>query len=202
MRKLVAVLRGDDHGIHARRAAVNIFDRDLGFAVGAEEINHVLLANFGKLVRQAVRQLDRHGHQLGRLVAGEAEHQALVAGAAGIHAHGDVRRLLLDRADHAAGFGVESIFRAGVADVADHLASDVGKSHVSRGGDFAGDHDQAGGDQRFAGDAAHGVVRQHGVQHGIGNLVGNFIGMALGDRLRGKQELLIGMRQNSILQGI
>ncbi len=35
----VAVLRGDDDGIDASRAAVDVFDGDLGFAVGAEEID-------------------------------------------------------------------------------------------------------------------------------------------------------------------
>ena len=75
-------------------AAVDVFDGDLGFSVGAEEINDVLLADFGELVGEAVRQLDRHGHQFGSLVASVAEHQALVAGAAGINAHGDVGRLL------------------------------------------------------------------------------------------------------------
>ena len=76
---------------------------------------------------------------------------------------------------------------------------EVGKIDVRLGGDFAGDDDQAGGDKRFAGNAAHGVVFQDGVEDGVGNLVGNFVGVTLGYRLRGKQELLIGMRQNSIL---
>ncbi len=138
-----------------------------------------------------MRELDGHGHQLGGFVAGIAEHQALVAGAAGINAHGDVGRLLLDGADDAAGIGVEAEFRAGVADVADHFAREVGEIDVGLGGDFAGDDDQAGGDQRFAGDAAHRVVFQNGVEDGVGNLVGNFIGVTLGDRLRGEQKFLI-----------
>ena len=35
--------------------------------------------------------------------------------------------------------------------------------NVGRGGDLAGDDYQAGGDQSFAGHAAHGVVVQDGV---------------------------------------
>src|SRR5208337_4139151 len=115
---LVAVLRGDDDGVHARGAAINIFDGDLGFSVGTEEINDILLADFSEFVREAVRELDGHGHQLGRLVASVAEHQTLVAGAAGINAHGDVWRLFVDGADYAAGFGVEAKFSASVANIA------------------------------------------------------------------------------------
>ena len=56
------------------------------------------------------------GHQLGVLVAGVAEHHALVAGAAGVHAHGDVAGLLVDAGDHGAGVGVEAVERVVVAD--------------------------------------------------------------------------------------
>ena len=85
MRNLVAVLRGNHHAIHAHRAAVNIFDCDLGFSIGTEELQTVLLADFRKAAGQLMRKLDRHRHQLGRLIARETEHQALIARAAGIH---------------------------------------------------------------------------------------------------------------------
>ena len=171
----------------------------MGFAVRAEEINFAVLANFGEALGELMRELDGHGHQLGRFVAGEAEHQALVAGATGIDAHGDIGGLLLDGADDAAGFGVEAVLGAGVADVLDDFAREVGKVDIGLGGDFAGDDYQTGGDEGFAGDATHRVVFHDGVEDGVGNLVGYFIGVTLGYRFRGKQELLIGMRQNSIL---
>ena len=69
-----------------------------------------------KLAAQLVRQHDRQRHQLRGLVAGVAEHQALVAGAARVHAHGDIGRLRLDRVQHAAGLAVEAEGRVGVAD--------------------------------------------------------------------------------------
>ena len=72
VRNLLAVLRGDDHGVDARRAAVNVFDGDLGFAVRTEEIDYVLLADLGELVGELVSQLDRHGHQFGSFVAGDS----------------------------------------------------------------------------------------------------------------------------------
>ena len=105
--------------------AVHVFHGNLGLAVRTEEIDFARLADLRELVRQLVRELDRHGHQLGRLVARVAEHHALVAGAAGVHAHGDVGRLRLDGGEHAAGFGVEAILRAGVANVVDHFAGDA-----------------------------------------------------------------------------
>jgi hypothetical protein len=49
---------------------------------GRKKSTTPLLARLGKALREPVRQLDGHGHQLFGLVAGEAEHQALVAGAA------------------------------------------------------------------------------------------------------------------------
>jgi ATP-dependent protease La (LON) substrate-binding domain len=83
----------------------------------------------------------------------------VVAGASGIDTHGDVGRLLVNRADHAAGFSIKSEFCASVADVANDFAGEVREVYVSGGGNFASDYDEAGGDQRFAGDAAGGVVR-------------------------------------------
>ena len=57
---------------------------------------------------------------------------------------------------------------------------------VGLGGDFAGDDDQAGGGQGFAGYAAGGVFGQAGVEDGVGNLVGDFVGMAFGYGFGGK----------------
>ena len=58
-----------------------VLDGDLGLAVRAQVRDGAVLADLGQAAGQPVRQRDRQRHQLGRLVAGEAEHQALVAGA-------------------------------------------------------------------------------------------------------------------------
>src|ERR1700689_4013696 len=42
LRNFVAVLRRDDDGVHTDRPAANVFNGDLGFRVGAEEINFAL----------------------------------------------------------------------------------------------------------------------------------------------------------------
>ena len=106
-------------------------------AVGAEEVDLLRLADLGELARELVRVADRRGHELGRLVAREAEHQALVAGALLLeepfalgHALRDVGRLLLDRGEHRARLAVEAHRRVGVADLLDRLPHDDG--HVDR----------------------------------------------------------------------
>ena len=63
---------------------------------------------------------------------------------------------------------------------------------VSLGGDFAGDDDQAGGGQRFAGHAAVGVLGQAGIEDGVGNLVGDLVGMAFGHGFGRKQISVVG----------
>ena len=72
-------------------------------------------------------------------IARVAEHQALVARAARIHAHGDIGALGLNRIQHAAGFRVETKGRIGVADLFNGLTHDARDVHVAGGGDLAGD---------------------------------------------------------------
>ena len=139
-------------------------------------------------------QRDGGRHQLGRLVGGVAEHHALVAGAAGVHALGDVARLLVDGRDHGAGVGVEAVERVVVADGGDDAANQALEVDVGLGGDFAGDDDEAGRGQGFGGHAAVGILLEAGVQDGVGNLVGNLVGMTFGDGLRGKQKTVAQLR--------
>ena len=121
-----------------------VLDGDLGFAVGAEVGKVAVLADFGEPHGEFVRQRDRHRHQLRRLIAGVAEHHALVAGPAGIHAHGDIARLFVDAGNDRAGIGVESKQRVVVADGGDGAANQGLEIDVGFGGNFAGDHDQSG----------------------------------------------------------
>ena len=87
-----------------------------------------------------MRQRDRQRHQLGGLVAGVAEHQALVAGALlvelvlvaldavlvrGVDALGDVRGLRADGHRDAAGGAVEALLRGVVADLQDLVADQL-----------------------------------------------------------------------------
>ena len=79
---VLGVLRGEHDGVDADRAVVGVvLDGDLGLAVGAQVGQRAVLADRGELLGEALRDHDRQRHQLVGVVAGVAEHQALVAGA-------------------------------------------------------------------------------------------------------------------------
>ena len=107
------------------------------------------------------------GHERGRLVAGIAEHHALVAGAdllvgvvarlavlglvALIDALCDIGALVVDGVEHAAGIAVEAVLRAIVTDLAQYLARKRGHVDVGLGADLAGHDDHARGGHGLAG---------------------------------------------------
>ena len=128
-----------------------------------------------------MREHDRQRHELFGLGAGEPEHQALVAGAAGIDAHGDVRRLAVNRREDGARLRIEAVLAAVVADIVDGGARHFLNVDERAGRDLAGDDDEAGGDQRLARHAADRIPRQDRIENGIGNLIGDFVGVAFGD---------------------
>ena len=168
------MLGGDEDLLDADGLVVLIADRDLGLAVWAQVLESAVLAHGGEALGKAVRQVDGHGHEGGGLVAGKAEHHALVSGADDVqrvcavlailcgvvHALGDVGALLVDGVDHAAGVCVKAELGAGVADLSDHVAHDGVDVDVGLGADLSGDHHEAGGDHGLAGNA--GVVRVGG----------------------------------------
>ena len=64
------VLGADQHRVDPPRPAVGVvLDRDLALAVGTKEGKRAVLSRLRQPARDAVRQHDRHRHQLGRLVA-------------------------------------------------------------------------------------------------------------------------------------
>ena len=189
--------RGDDHGVDARRLAVLVvLHRHLALAVGAQVGQLAALAHRGQLAAQLVRQRDGRGHQLGGLVAGVAEHHALVAGAARIHALGNVARLLVDARNHRAGIGVEAVERVVVADRGHHAADQRLEVDIGLGGDLARDDHQPGGRQGLGRHAAVGVLLQAGVENCVGDLVGNLVRMAFGHGFRGKQKTVAQLKNS------
>ena len=145
-----------------------------------------------------MRHRDRQRHELRRLVAREAEHQALVAGALFLvqafalgDALRDVGRLRLDRGQHRAHIAVEADFGAVVADVDGGLARDFHDSQASRvlvispastmSPVLASDLER---------DARVGVFGEQRVEDGVRNLVAHLVGMAFGDRFRSEEEIL------------
>ena len=209
----LGVLAGDQELLDRHRPAVLVAHADLGLAVGTQVVQRAVLAHLGQPLREPVGERDRQRHQLRRLVGGVAEHHSLVAGAGdvelvavggvlpglvgGVDALGDVGRLLVDRVDHRARLVVEAEGGVGVADLLDRLARDVLDVDVGGRGDLARDDDQAGVDQRLAGHAAGGVVREDRVEDTVGDLVGDLVGVSLGDRLGGEQELILGEAHRS-----
>ncbi len=193
-----AVLGRDDDRVDGQRPVIGaVADRDLALAVGAQEVDDVLLADVGQLLRQLVRRHDRQRHQLRRFVAGVAEHHSLVAGAllvAGVdalavHALRDVRGLLLERDENAAGLPVEAHLGAAVADVLHDTADDLRDVDARRRGHLAGDHHESGLRQRLAGDARALVVLDQRVQDRVRDLVAQLVGVAFGDAFGGEEIL-------------
>ena len=185
----LAVLAGDDHSVHAGGLAVHILHRDLTLAVRAQVVQLAALAHLGQLLGQLVGQADGHGHQLRGLIAGIAEHHALIACTAHliVGAQCDVGALAVDVGDDGTGVGVEAELCTGIADVRHDLADDLLKIDVAVGGDLAHDVDEAGGCTGLAGHAGVGVVGQDLVQDRVGDLVADLVGMSFGNGLRSKQ---------------
>ena len=186
VRDVRRVLRRNDDRVDPHRSPVVVLDRHLRFPVGTEERNGAVLAAGRELSRQAVRQHDRHGHQLVRLAARVAEHHALVAGAARVHAERDVVRLLVDRREHRAARRVEPVGGIRVADRLDGAPGDLLDVDVAPGGDLARDDAKARRQKRLAGDAPAGIDGENRVENGIRDLVRDLVRMPFGDRFGGE----------------
>ena len=135
-------------------------------------------------------ELDGHRHQFRRFVTSKTEHQSLIAGAASIDAHGDVRRLTLYRAHNRTGSGIIAKLGSVVADAANGLANQFVVINVSRGCNFSGHHRKSGRHQRFACDASLRILSHYFVKHCIGNLVGDFVRVAFRNGFRSEQIVL------------
>ena len=80
-RHVGGVLGRHDHGVEGDGAVTVVRDRHLGLAVGAQVGHLAALAHLGEPLGEPVGQPDRQRHELGGVVAGVPEHEALVAGA-------------------------------------------------------------------------------------------------------------------------
>ena len=186
--KLVVLCRHND-GVDAHRAVVFvIFHCYLRLGVRAQ-ISHLaaFAAYFGEFAHQSVAQRKTQRYVEGGLVAGVAEHHALVSGSLlvgvfAVDAAVDVGRLLVECRKYAAGFGVEHEFGTVVANAVDYAACHCRQVDVGLGGDFAGDYHLTGGDEGFACHFRLRVESEKVVEDSVGNLVGHFVGMAFRHR--------------------
>ncbi len=192
------VLRRNHHGVEADRHLPVILDGDLRLAVRAEVRNEPAAANVGQPTGQPVREHDGQRHQLGRLTAGIAEHQALVTRALTIelvgalplpplvsvvHALCDVWGLPADRHRDAAGRAVVALRRRVVSNLQDLVTDDARDVDVGLGRNLACDMDLARCDHGLDGDAAARIVLDHCIENGVADLVGHLVRVAFGDRL-------------------
>jgi hypothetical protein len=143
-----------------------------------------------------VRVVDRRRHQLGRLVAGVAEHQALVAGAGVqvvvarvVDALRDVVALLVVRDQHRTALVVDAVLGVVVADALDRVARDLDVVDHRVGRDLAGQHDESGVGQRLGRHPAARILREDRVEDRVRDLVGHLVGVPLGDGFGGEKEV-------------
>ena len=180
------MLGRDDNGVDAGGHPVGaVFHGDLALAVRAEPGQKTRFTRVRQRLGEIVRVGDGSGHQFLCLRAGEAEHHALIACAGRtvvirvVNAHGDIRGLPPHGDHDIAAVAVEAHLGAVIARVTDGLAGDLGDIDAGGRGDLAHDEHHAGRRRCLAGDAAHGILLEHGVEHAVGDKVAQLIGMAL-----------------------
>ena len=170
VRHLRPVLGGEHHRLDAPGRAALVLDGHLTLGVGPQPRQGAAFPDRGLALHQGMGIGDGHGHEHRGLVAGIAEHQALVARsliqvkpAALVHPLGDVTGLLVDGGQHRAGLPVKAHGRGVVADIPDGFAHDLGHVHPGGGGDLTGNEGHAGGDQAFAGHPGVFVLGENGI---------------------------------------
>ena len=180
---------GRDHDrVDVMRFAVDVAHGNLRFRIGPQPRQPAVAAELGLALHEAMRQVDGHRHELRGLVACEAVHEALVAGAlleihprAFVDALLDVLRLLVESGEHRARAVVETHRGVVVTDALDHVPREVRVIHAGVRRDLTGHHDEPRGDHRFGGNAAMLVLREHRVEHCVGDGVGYFVRVSFGD---------------------
>src|SRR5580692_1128607 len=122
-RDVIVMLGGNHYRRDPPRDAVDIFDADLAFTVRPQIAEHAGAAHFAQAPHQLMGKHDWQRHELFGLVAGIAEHQALVSGAARVHTHGDVGRLRLNYVEHSTSGAIETHGGVGEANVTNHASN-------------------------------------------------------------------------------
>ena len=175
--------RGDFH-----RLAIFIAQRQLRFGVGAQRGLLARFARLGQTAQDGMRILNGRRHQFGRLAAGIAKHDALVAGAVLVHPLGDMGRLLVQIVLHFQRVPVKlvllvtNVLHAAADNVLNPLHHGL-QGFLVRKPDFAAHNHASGGGKGFAGDPRVGLFGQEGIQHGVRNPVAQFVRMPFRDGL-------------------
>ena len=165
------MLGGEHDGVDAQwLALVAVFDGNLALGIGAQ-VCHLLalLAYLGEFLEEDVSQRDGQRHILARLVAGIAEHHALVAGTLFLlflatDALVDVAALSMDGREHGARLGFELVLAFGVAYLFDDITDGLLDVDPAVAGHLAAHHGKASGHKGLASHMALGVAAEEFIQ--------------------------------------
>ena len=154
-----------------------------------------------------MRKHDWRRHQLRGFIAGEPEHQPLVAGAlfrmafafglGRIYALGDIRALTGNNVLNPDFICMKDVVVVDVSDLAHGITDDLIDRHhgFKRSplgqvwdGDLAADDNGIALGKGFAGDAAGSIATEAGVENGIRNGIADLVGMAFTDGLGRENE--------------
>ncbi|CPZ73268.1 Uncharacterised protein [Mycobacteroides abscessus] len=189
------VLRGEHDGVQPDGLVAVVLDGDLSLTVGTQVRQQPILAHLSQAAREPVCQRDGQRHQLGGVVDGVAEHQALIAGSlsvqrirgaldAGLVGRVDtlrnVGRLRTDGDIHTTGVAIEALGRGVIADLQHPFPDDVRDIDIGGGGHLTGDMDLTGGHQRLHRHPGLRVLREHGVQDRVTDGVTDLVRMPFG----------------------
>ena len=177
----VRMLRADHDCRDTGRCESFVFVRHLRLPIGLQPRYLFRLPGFRETLGQGVGRRDGCRHQLRGVVAGKAEHHALVPRPALVHTLGDLVRLGV-QCDHAV------VTVAVVSDLLHHIA-DKGR-HIGKlgpGPDLAGHHQHPGRRQRLARHPSRRVPGQYCINDGVRYLVGDLVRMPFGDGFGGKE---------------
>ena len=185
------MLRRNNDSRNPNGLAIFVGNRNLRFSVRTQIRQLSTPAQGGQSSGQRVGAADGQRHQLRSFIAGIAKHHALIArtDVAGIQftalqrivdAHGDVRRLGVQRAGKKAAF-CKAILILGVANAADNVTCTGFIVYISGSGDLTHDMHRAGLNCGFAGAAAFGVLSEQFIQNAVRDLIADFVRMPFGD---------------------
>ena len=93
--------------------------------------------------------------------------------------------------EHGATLVVDAVFGVVVTDALQNVAGEIDVVDDGVRGDFTGHDDKARRAEGFGRNAAHGVLREAGVEDGVGDLVGNLVGMPFADGF-GSEKIFAG----------
>ena len=193
--EVAAVLGRDDDRGGAHRLAVLVGQGDLTLGIRAEARLGTRVPRFGKGFQDVVAQVNRRRHEVFGLVAGEAEHDALVAGTfvlvpCSVDADRNVCGLIMDVVLERQVLPVKALLL--VSDFPNRVARHVFQhilGDLLGPANLAGEHDTVGRCHRLDGDPRQGVVREEGVDDSVRDAIANLVGVPFRDGLAGEVEV-------------